>query len=112
MSAFSPICNPTACPWGVKAFEGYLGSVQAGEEYDSTLLVKSYTGPKVPILIDQGTSDNFLANQLLPDNFKKAAGDANYPVNVRMQNGYDHSYYFISTFMKHHIQFHANNLGA
>ena len=59
-SAFSPICNPTACPWGTKAFEGYLGSVEAGKAYDATELMASYSGPKVPILIDQGTADNFL----------------------------------------------------
>lgn len=112
VSAFSPICNPSACPWGKKAFEGYLGSVEAGAEYDATLLMAKYDGPQVPILIDQGAADNFLIQkQLLPENFKAAAGDKKYPVTVRMQPGYDHSYYFISTFAKDHIKFHAANLG-
>ena len=110
VSAFSPICNPTQCQWGVKAFEGYLGSVDAGKAYDSCELMKGYSGPHTPILIDQGTSDNFLTNQLKPENFKIACGEKGYPVNIRMQTGYDHSYYFISTFIKEHVEFHANNL--
>lgn len=112
VSAFSPICNPTACPWGVKAFEGYLGSVDAGKEYDATVLMESYQGPKTPILIDQGTGDNFLhQKQLLPENFALACGNAKHPLNLRMQKDYDHSYYFISSFAKDHIQFHSANLG-
>lgn len=111
-SAFSPICNPTACPWGVKAFEGYLGSVDAGKEYDATVLMETYDGPRIPILIDQGTGDNFLhQNQLLPNNFAAVCGKVKYPLNLRMQADYDHSYYFISTFAKDHIEFHAANLG-
>merc|ERR1712226_599994 len=103
VSAFAPICNPTQVPWGVKAFTGYLGSAEAGKEYDATELVAKYKGPQVPILIDQGTSDGFLANQLKPEAFKSAAAAAGYaPVSVRMQAGYDHSYYFISTFMADH----------
>lgn len=112
VSAFSPICNPTACPWGHKAFEGYLGSVDAGKEYDATVLMETYAGPKIPILIDQGTADNFLhQKQLLPDKFAEACGKAKHPLNLRMQDNYDHSYYFISSFAKDHIQFHATNLG-
>lgn len=111
VSAFAPICNPTQCQWGVKAFEGYLGSVEAGKQYDSCELMRGYDGPFTPILIDQGTKDNFLANQLLPENFKIAAGEKGYPVTIRMQSGYDHSYYFISTFIGNHVAFHANNLG-
>lgn len=112
ISAFSPICNPTACPWGEKAFTGYLGSVEAGQEYDATVLMKTYAGPKTPILIDQGTADNFWhQKQLLPENFRAACGDAKHPLNLRMQPDYDHSYYFISSFAKDHIQFHATNLG-
>lgn len=111
-SAFSPICNPTQCPWGVKAFNGYLGSVEAGKQYDATELMGQYNGPKIPILIDQGTADNFLPDkQLLPENFADACGKAKYPLNLRMQAGYDHSYYFICSFAKDHIQFHATNLG-
>ena len=110
VSAFSPICNPINCQWGQKAFEGYLGSVAAGKEYDSVELMKNYTGPKVPILIDQGTADNFLQGQLKPESFRNACGQRGYPLVLRMQPGYDHSYYFISTFIKDHIDFHASNL--
>lgn len=112
VSAFSPICNPTECPWGIKAFEGYLGSVEAGKAYDATVLMETYSGPKIPILIDQGTADNFLpAKQLLPENFKAACAKASHPLTLRMQKGYDHSYYFISSFAGDHIEFHATNLG-
>jgi len=110
-SAFAPICNPTQVPWGEKAFKGYLGSVEAGAEYDATELVKKYSGPKPTILIDQGTADSFLPNQLKPGNFAAAADKANYPVQVRMQPLYDHSYYFISTFMRDHVDHHARSLG-
>merc|ERR1712060_303524 len=110
-SAFSPICNPTVVPWGEKAFTGYLGSVEAGKAYDATELVSSYSGPKVPVLIDQGTADGFLENQLKPKNFFMAAAKNGYNVELRMQPLYDHSYYFISTFMRDHIDFHARALG-
>ena len=113
VSAFSPICNPTKCPWGEKAFTGYLGSVDAGKAYDATELIKSF--PKqnqVPILIDQGAADSFYPNQLLPKNLAAAASESGYkPITLRIQPGYDHSYYFISTFMKDHIAHHATALG-
>lgn len=111
-SAFAPIYNPTICPWGIKAFEGYLGSVEAGKAHDAVELMGSYEGPKVPILIDQGTHDKWLKeDQLHPKNFSDACGKAKYPLTLRWQEGYDHSYYFISTFSKDHIKFHATNLG-
>lgn len=97
-------------PWGQKVFNEYLGSVEAGKEYDSTELVSHYEGPKVPVLVDQGTADNFLS-QLRPEALKEAFGKAGYPVTVRMQTGYDHSYYFISSFIRDHVEFHATNLG-
>merc|ERR1712038_1292533 len=111
VSAFAPICNPTAVPWGEKAFTGYLGSVEAGKAYDATELILKYNGPKAPILIDQGTADGFLSNQLKPTNFTAAAASNRYPINLRMQALYDHSYYFISTFMRDHIRHHATALG-
>jgi len=115
VSAFAPICNPTQVPWGQKAFQGYLGSVEAGKEYDATELVAKYQGPQPPILIDQGTSDGFLKNpdQLKPGAFASAAAKAGWAggVNVRMQPGYDHSYYFISTFIRDHVRHHATALG-
>ena len=111
VSAFAPIVNPVAVPWGEKAFTGYLGSVEAGKAYDSTELVKNYAGPKPCILIDQGTADGFLQNQLKPENFAAAAAKAGYPCSLRMQPLYDHSYYMISTFLRDHIQHHATALG-
>ncbi|EIW86886.1 carbohydrate esterase family 1 protein [Coniophora puteana RWD-64-598 SS2] len=114
-SAFSPICNPTIAPWGTKAFSGYLegGIEEARNVYDATQLI-SRVKENVHILIDYGTADNFLF-QLNPDNFLKAAREAGHDdvqVRVRSQEGYDHSYYFISTFASDHIHFHANFLKA
>lgn len=121
-SAFSPICNPTKCPWGVKAFTNYLGSVEAGEAYDATCLLKGYQrsmscdehkAPMTTILIDQGKSDNFLTgdvNQLQPLVFKRASLKFHVPVKLRMRTGYDHSYFFIATFVEEHIRFHAMHL--
>jgi len=114
-SAFSPICNPTNAPWGEKAFKGYLigGVEEARGVYDATDLIVKVKEP-VHILIDYGTADNFLY-QLHPDNFLKAAREAGHDevqVRVRSQEGYNHSYYFISTFASDHIHFHANFLKA
>ncbi|KII94185.1 carbohydrate esterase family 1 protein [Plicaturopsis crispa FD-325 SS-3] len=116
-SAFAPITNPTLCPWGEKAFKGYLsgGIEEAAPLYDATELIKKHKEP-VHILIDYGTGDNFYKQgQLLPENFLKAARDSGYDevqVRVRSQDQYDHSYYFISTFASDHIHFHANFLKA
>mmetsp|Transcript_18504 Transcript_18504/g.25728 ORF Transcript_18504/g.25728 Transcript_18504/m.25728 type:complete len:279 (-) Transcript_18504:186-1022(-) len=112
VSAFAPICNPCLCPWGEKAFLGYLGKERKEwTKWDATELVKTYSGSKCPILIDQGSADGFYKKkQLLPENFVKACEGANHPVKCRMQADYDHSYYFISTFMPEHIEFHAKAL--
>ncbi|XP_066266959.1 S-formylglutathione hydrolase-like [Branchiostoma lanceolatum] len=114
VSAFAPICNPVSCPWGQKAFSGYLGSNKdTWKEYDASELVKKYQGPPVDILIDQGTADSFLpAGQLLPDNFVAACTESKVPVVLRMQEGYDHSYYFMASFMDDHIKHHAKHLKA
>jgi len=111
VSAFAPVVAPTQVPWGEKVFKEYLGSVEAGKEYDSCELVKKYSGPKPNILIDQGSADGFLNNQLKPELFSAAAGSVGYPVTLRMQPMYDHSYYFISTFMRDHVDHHARALG-
>ncbi|ESK98013.1 s-formylglutathione hydrolase [Moniliophthora roreri MCA 2997] len=118
-SAFSPISNPSQCPWGQKAFSGYLqnGVEEGKEKYDATELIRKSGGKeRVHILVDYGTADNFhKQGQLLPDNFLKAAREAGYDevqVRVRSQEGYDHSYYFISTFASDHVHFHANFLKA
>ncbi len=111
VSAFSPICNPTKCPWGVKAFTGYLGSVDAGRSYDASLLAASYAGPPAKILVDQGSKDNFLTgdvNQLMPEALAAACEqNESLTLQLRMQEGYDHSYFFISTFIDDHLEFHA-----
>lgn len=117
VSAFSPICNPTKCPWGEKAFEGYLGSVAAGSKHDATEIMRSQ-GPFPTfsdILIDQGTADNFYSgqvNQLLPANFVDACKEKGQTCTLRLQEGYDHSYYFIASFIDDHIAFHAKCLKA
>lgn len=111
VSAFSPIVNPMACPWGKKAFSQYLGADESKwAEYDSVALIES-RGLSLPLLVDQGSSDNFLEEQLMTDRLIAAAG--NLPaVSIRYQDGYDHSYYFISTFIEEHLQFHAEYLNV
>ena len=115
-SAFSPICNPTKCAWGVRAFTGYLGGEQPDtwKQYDACELASTYSGPKLNILADQGSKDNFLAQgQLLPENLVAAsAGNENIALVSREQEGYDHSYYFIATFVEEHLRFHADNLNV
>ncbi|KAJ1528455.1 hypothetical protein ONE63_006866 [Megalurothrips usitatus] len=116
VTAFAPICHPTEVPWGQKALAGYLGPRGNGEndlwaQYDATLLLKNYQGPPMDILIDQGTKDEFLY-QLLPDQFVKACQAVNMPVVLRMKDGYDHGYYFISSFIEEHIKHHARYLKA
>lgn len=110
LSAFSPICNPMDCPWGIKAFRGYLGDdQQQWQQYDSCeLMAKSQQF--VPALVDQGSKDNFLDEQLKPQILVQAAKNKGYPLELRMQPGYDHSYYFIATFIEDHLRFHAKHL--
>lgn len=111
ISAFAPIVAPMQCPWGQKAFSHYLGSnADAWEHYDATELVKTHADPQRPILIDQGTSDGFLENQLMPQVFATACDAAGQPLTLRMQEGYDHSYFFIASFMADHIRHHAEVL--
>ena len=110
VSAFSPIANPINCPWGQKALGGYLGENQQDWlEYDSSELMKNFTGKPIPALVDQGDADNFLQEQLKPQALQAAAKASAYPLTLRMQAGYDHSYYFISTFIAEHIRFHAEH---
>mmetsp|Transcript_45324 Transcript_45324/g.73822 ORF Transcript_45324/g.73822 Transcript_45324/m.73822 type:complete len:144 (-) Transcript_45324:824-1255(-) len=111
VSAFAPICNPMKCNWGTKAFRGYLGpDTKPWEAYDATELIKLYSGPRVNILIDQGTEDKFLKEQLLPDAFETACRNVGQPLTLRYQSGYDHSYNFIATFIEDHINHHAASL--
>ncbi len=107
VSAFAPIAAPGKCPWGIKAFSRYLGEdVQAWCDYDATELVARGRFGGL-ILIDQGTADKFLDEQLMPEAFATAAAAAGQPLNLRMQPGYDHGYYFIQTFMADHLRHHA-----
>ncbi|KAI1885434.1 hypothetical protein AGOR_G00220120 [Albula goreensis] len=114
VSAFAPICNPMQCAWGQKAFGGYLGANKSTwEAYDATVLASAYSGPQLDILIDQGRDDQFLsAGQLLPDNLIAACTEKKIPVVFRLQQGYDHSYFFIFSFINDHIKHHAKYLNA
>ena len=111
VSAFSPICNPVNCAWGQGCFDAYLGDdTNLWQAYDATALVDA--GAKVSdILIDQGTADEFYDDrQLLPENFKAACEIEGQPLTLRMQEGYDHSYHFIASFIGDHIAYHAKAL--
>ncbi|CAI8263320.1 MAG: S-formylglutathione hydrolase YeiG [SAR92 bacterium MED-G29] len=111
VSAFSPIVSPLSCPWGDKVLSNYLGDDrETWAQYDSVELVKSATD-HLPVLVDQGDSDNFLVEQLKTELLISAAGKADYPMQIRMQPNYDHSYFFIATFIGDHIAFHARALG-
>ncbi|MBC2366977.1 S-formylglutathione hydrolase [Listeria booriae] len=108
ISAFSPIVNPSNVPWGMKAFDAYLGAdKQAWASWDASKLLASHDGKSVPILLYQGTADNFLHVQLQPENLIAPEG---YPLEIRMQDGYDHSYYFIASFIGEHLEFHQKHL--
>lgn len=112
VSAFSPIVNPVNCPWGVKAFGGYLGEdKKAWASYDATELIKSGHHHSRPLLIDQGTKDDFLEKQLMTDNLVTAAKGTKQAVERNFREDYDHSYYFIATFIESHIAFHAKAIG-
>lgn len=107
VSAFAPIVAPTEVPWGHKALGTYLGPDRdAWAEHDASLLV-ARAKERLPMLIDQGDADNFLAEQLQPERFVEACRAVDYPVTLRMQAGYDHSYYFIASFIEDHVRHHA-----
>lgn len=110
VSAFAPIVSPLNCPWGEKALGGYLGPDEAAwREYDACALIED--GARLSeLLIDQGESDNFLAEQLKPELLARACATAGIPATIRMQPGYDHSYYFISSFLADHVRWHAERL--
>ncbi|MDB2384598.1 alpha/beta hydrolase-fold protein, partial [Endozoicomonas sp.] len=114
VSAFSPISSPSRAPWGKKAFNGYLGSdCSQWLLYDSCELMKNAGQQKqLPILVDQGSDDEFLKEQLQPDSLKEAANTSHYPLTLRMQPSYDHSYYFIASFIDEHLHFHSQHLRA
>lgn len=110
VSAFAPICNPVSVPWGEKAFSHYLGpDREKWKEWDASLLLEN-AEERLPILVDQGTEDNFLETQLRPEALAEAASKVRHPLTLRMQPGYDHSYFFIATFIEDHLRHHAKAL--
>jgi S-formylglutathione hydrolase len=112
ISAFSPITNPTQCPWGEKAFSAYLGDDrEQWKQYDAVEIIKS-KGQTLPIRVDQGLADGFLEEQLKPENLKDAISEVNGGGTVHLHDGYDHSYYFISSFIEAQLRFHAKYLTA
>ena len=111
VSAFAPIVSPIQCPWGQKALTGYLGTDQSSwAEYDACALIER--GARLPdLLVDQGEADNFLVDQLKPELLEQVCRATGQKLTLRRQPGYDHSYYFISTFMEDHLRWHAARLG-
>ncbi|ACV27457.1 S-formylglutathione hydrolase [Kangiella koreensis] len=114
-SAFSPIVNPMNCPWGEKAFTAYLGDdKEVWKEYDTCYLMENYlmeqTDQKIPMLVSQGEADQFLAEQLKPEALQAVASKKSYPLILEYHQGYDHSYYFIASFIEQHLKFHAEHL--
>jgi S-formylglutathione hydrolase len=112
VSAFAPISNPLDCPWGEKALGNYLGADRSRwREWDACALIAE-ADEKLPILVDQGDRDDFMLTQLKPDALEAAARTANHPLTLRIQPGYDHSYYFIASFIDDHLRHHAQVLNA
>jgi S-formylglutathione hydrolase len=111
VSAFSPIVAPSQVPWGQKALGAYLGTdPEAWKHWDAVELVKMARQEKLPLLVDQGGADEFLAGQLRPELLQAACAAVGHPLSLRMQPGYDHSYYFIATFLADHFAHHGDAL--
>ena len=109
VSAFSPITNPVNCPWGQKAFAAYLGDDrELWRTYDASELM-GQAKDKLPALVDQGLADNFLQEQLKPEMLEAAASRSSFPLQLRQHEGYDHSYYFIASFIEDHLRFHQQH---
>jgi S-formylglutathione hydrolase len=110
VSAFAPIVAPSQVPWGEKAFAAYLGDDRAAwRQWDATALIAD-AGERLPLLVDQGDADEFLATQLQPERLRAASEAAGHPLQLRLQPGYDHSYYFIGSFIGEHVAWHAKAL--
>jgi len=112
ISAFAPISQPTECPWGLKAFGGYLGENRSmWRDYDASILIEEGVG-RIPILVDQGLNDEFLESQLRTSRLEDISKARDFPLNLRLHEGYDHSYYFIATFLEDHFQWHIEQWTA
>ncbi|MBR9867168.1 MAG: S-formylglutathione hydrolase [Oceanospirillales bacterium] len=112
VSAFSPISNPVNCPWGRKAFTAYLGADEnSWQQYDTTVLLRN-NPVHLPTRVDQGMADDFLAEQLQPEKLLSAAAESAYPLQLEQHEGYDHSYYFIASFIEAQLKFHHRYLVA
>jgi len=112
VSAFAPICSPLNCPWGHKALGNYIGdNREAWKQYDSCELIKT-AQERLPVLVDQGTADNFLEEQLKPELLQAVCAENDHPLTLNMREGYDHSYFFIASFIGEHIAHHAAALKA
>ncbi len=112
VSAFAPICSPLNCPWGEKALTGYLGPDRETWKKHDTCYMISQAQERLPLLVDQGQDDPFLTEQLKPELLEVAANSHDHPLTLRLQPGYDHSYFFIASFMEDHIAHHAQALKA
>ncbi len=111
VSAFSPVVNPSKCPWGQKAFQGYLGDdVQTWAEWDACSLILQ-ARERLEILVDQGEADDFLEEQLRPEILEKVCAESQHPLTLRRHKGYDHSYFFITSFIEDHLRHHGKALG-
>lgn len=110
VSAFAPITHPMECPWGEKAFSRYLGEDRTQWRAWDTCALLADAPERLPLLVDQGGADGFLAEQLRPEALQAAASAANHPLTLRVQPGYDHSYYFIASFIDDHLRHHAQAL--
>lgn len=109
-SAFSPICAPMECPWGVKAFSRYLGEDKTNwRQYDTCALIAERKNT-IPLLVEQGSADSFLVEQLQPEKLQQACAQNQHPLDLRIRDGYDHSYFFIATFIGEHVAYHAERL--
>jgi S-formylglutathione hydrolase len=112
VSAFAPIAAPSRVPWGEKAFTAYLGDdPEAWKAWDAVELVRD-AQERLPLLIDQGDADEFLSTQLRPERLREACAEAGHPLDLRLQPGYDHSYYFIASFIDEHVAHHARAMRA
>ena len=113
VSAFAPVSSPMRCPWGQKALAGYLGPDRdAWREYDASALIEARGWKGPPLLVDQGTKDQFLETQLRPELLQEACEHAGVTLDLRLRAGYDHSYFFIASFIEDHLRFHSRNLSV